>query len=82
MIEQIQAFINWMIANLPHIGLAVITILGGLGMVIEGLMLLVPTEDKKSALEKILKKLQYLGELVSKVTSKLPSNVKPPKSGQ
>jgi hypothetical protein len=74
--EQIKLFIEWTIVNLPHIALAVGMILGGIGVIIEALMLLVPTEDKRSALEKALKKVQYLGVLVSKITNRLPSNIK------
>jgi hypothetical protein len=76
MIEQIKLFIEWTYSNLPYIAMALAGILAGLGMIVESLMLIIPTGDKKSALEKILKKLVWLGELVSKVTAKLPSNVK------
>jgi len=76
MLEQLKSFTEWTYDNLPNIMLAVSLLLGGLGMLVESLMLIIPTSDKKSALEKLLKKLQYLGELVSKITSKLPSNIK------
>ena len=66
-----KQFIEFCVLNKELIMYAVSTILLGLGMVLEGLNLLFPTKDKSSFLEKA-------GKLVSKITAKLPSNIKKP----
>ena len=66
-----KQFIEWCALNKDLLAYAVSTILLGLGMVLEGLNLLFPTKDKSSFLEKA-------GKLVSKITAKLPSNIKKP----
>lgn len=66
-----KQFIEWCVLNKDLLMYAVSSIIIGLGMVLEGLNLIFPTKDKSSFLEKA-------GKIVSKLTQKLPSNIKKP----
>ena len=63
--EFIKGFIEWVVSNKENLATFIIL----LGATVEALNALIPTPNKDSALEKV-------GRLLSKLTGKLPSNIK------
>ncbi len=63
--ETIKGFINFIVENKENLAAFVIL----LGALVETVNAMIPTPDKDSALEKF-------GRMLSKITGKLPSNVK------